>query len=268
MSRIITVVTPENIQVTYQVAGFASRFIAKVIDLLIQILLIVLTILVLNLIAGQTGHSGINLASIFSAIVLILLFLIIMAYGIFFEMLWGGRTPGKRLFGLRVIREGGYPINFLSSAIRNLLWFIDFGIIPLPGAPLVLGGLPGLLCIFFSPNYKRIGDYAAGTLVIIEAGTTPFSARRASAALSANAVNLLPFVRNLDRLTPEEYRTIRRFTERRFELEMVVQAAIGERLAVPLMQKLEIEAPIRFQLQYADLLEAIERRYAEERGVL
>ncbi len=268
MSRTITVVTPENIQVTYQVAGFASRFMATMVDLFIQFLLILLVGLTINGIAGRSGHAGITGASLVSAIGIILLFLILIAYATFFEMLWGGRTPGKRLFGLRVIREGGYPINFLASMIRNILRFIDFGIVPLPGAPLVLCGLPGLLTIFFSPTYKRIGDYAGGTLVIVEAGATPFGTRAASAALSAGAAGLLPFVRNLDRLTPDEYRMIRRFAARRGELDVAVQAAIGERLAVPLMQKLEIEAPIRFQLQYADLLEAIERRYAEDRGVL
>jgi uncharacterized RDD family membrane protein YckC len=262
MSRTITVVTPENITVTYQVAGLASRFMATVVDLCIQALLI------LSRVVGHGGGHGISAGSLISAVGIIVLFLILLAYAIFFEMVWGGRTPGKRLFGLRVIRDGGYPIHFLASAIRNILRFIDFGIVPLPGPPLVLCGLPGLLTIFFSPTYKRIGDYAAGTLVIVEAGASPFSTRRASAVLPAEVVTLLPYVRNLDRLMPEEYRMLRRFTARRRELEMVVQAAIGERLAVPLMQKLEIEAPIRFQLQYADLLEAIERRYAEERGVL
>lgn len=268
MSRSITVVTPENITVTYQVAGFASRFMAFIVDLTIQLLLLLLVGTTLRYTVGGAEGSGISAASIVSAVGILVIFLIVLAYAIFFEMLWGGRTPGKRLFGLRVIREGGYPITFLASAIRNILRFIDFGLVPLPGTPLVLWGLPGLLTIFFSPAYKRIGDYAAGTLVIVELGATPFNTQRLSAALPPNVVALLPCIKNLDRLTADEYRMIRRFTARRGELEMVVQASIGERLAVPLMQKLEIDAPIRFQLQYADLLEALERRYAEERGVL
>ncbi|HZO88794.1 MAG TPA: RDD family protein [Chthonomonadaceae bacterium] len=268
MSRTVTIVTPENIQVTYQVAGIASRFMATVVDLTLQFLLLLLVGVVMKLTIGRNAGIGMSVSSILTALGYIAVFLILFAYPIFFEMLWGGRTPGKRLFGLRVIRDGGYPINFIASAIRNILRFIDIGVVPMSGTALVLWGMPGLLSIFFSPRYKRIGDYAAGTLVIMEAGATPFGAKRRSVLLPSGVVAFFPLIKNLDRLTPDEYRILRRFTERRGELDLVVQAAIGERLARPLMQKLEIEAPIAYQVQYADLLEAIERRYAEERGVL
>jgi uncharacterized RDD family membrane protein YckC len=267
MSRSITIVTPENIQVTYQVAGIASRFVATVIDLVLQLFLLLLVGLAINLAARLGGRSGIGLGSILTALGLVVAFLVIFAYAIFFEMLWGGCTPGKRLLGLRVVRDGGYPITLVSSVIRNVLRFIDYGLVPI-SPPLVLFGLPGLLCIFFSPTYKRIGDYAAGTLVIVEAGVTPFAGKRSNAAPTPAVAALLPFVRNLDRMTPEEYRIVRRFTSRRDEMELVVQAAIGERLARPLMEKLEIQVPIMYQLQFADMLDAIERRYAEDRGIL
>lgn len=264
MSRTITIVTPENITVTYQLAGVASRFMATLIDLLLQFVLLMVVAMFFR-IFNQFG----SIFSVASFLMILAIFLVIFAYATIFEMLWGGRTPGKRLFGLRVIRDGGYPINLMSSLIRNVLRLIDLGLAPLPGASaLMLWGLPGLLSIFFSPNYKRIGDYAAGTVVIVEAGITPFGARRASTAVSPAVSAFLPLVKNLDRLTVEEYQIIRRFTARRADLDLVVQAAIGERLARPLLQKLEIEAPIAFQLQFADVLEAIERRYAEERGVL
>lgn len=268
MSRTITVVTPENIQVTYRVAGIASRFMATLVDIFIQILMILLVLMVVRITASVGSFGGFSASSIVSGVGIVLItFVIPLVYSIVFEMLWAGRTPGKRLFGLRVVREGGYPINLLSSIIRNILRLIDFGILPL-ATPLVLFGLPGLVCIFFSPAYKRIGDYAAGTLVIVEAGVTPFSERRGADVVSASVRALMPAVRNLDRLTAEEYRIIRRFTARRAELEVVVQAAIGERIAGPLLQKLEIDVPIHYQVQYADMLEAIERRYAEDRGVL
>ena len=268
MSRTITVATPENIQVTYQVAGVASRFLASVVDLAIQIVLFLAVSLTIQLATGQKGMEGVQLSAIVSALGIILLYLLILGYATFFEMLWGGRTPGKRLFGLRVIREGGYPINLMASVIRNILRIIDFGIIPLAGTALVLCGLPGLLCIFLSPQYKRIGDYAAGTLVILEAGASPFSTQRRTIALSPAVETFLPLVKHLDRLTAEEYRILRRFTSRRNELELAVQASIGERLARPLLEKLEMELSIPFQIQYADLLEAIEHRYAEEHGLL
>lgn len=267
MSRTVTVVTPENIQVTYQLAGVASRFLALLADLLLQFLLVLLVQMVIRLATGAHALTGFSAASIVSATGVILVYLVLLAYPIFFEMVWGGRTPGKRLFGLRVIREGGYPINLSASALRNILRFVDIGIVPLPGMRIALLGLPGMASLFFSPMYKRIGDYAAGTLVIVEAGQSPFSMKRQPEA-TPGVEAFLPLVKNLDRLTTEEYRLVRRFTARRRELEIGVQAAIAERLARPLLQKLDIQASIAYQVQYADLLEALERRYAEEYGIL
>lgn len=269
MSRTVTIVTPENIEVTYETAGIASRFMATLIDLTIQIVLIVLALAVFNLASRTAGLGGLTpgASSLVSAVGILAVFCILFVYATFFEMIWGGRTPGKRLLGLRVIRDGGYPINLIASLIRNILRFIDFGILPLP-TPIVLCGLPGLTCVFFSPRYQRIGDYAAGTLVIVETGQSALRGSRQAQPLPQTVEKLLPYVRNVDRITREEYGVLRRFSVRRSELELVAQAALGQRLATPLIARLEIEAPIAYQIQYADLLEAIERRYTEEYGLL
>ncbi len=259
MSRKITVVTPENITVTYQAAGFASRFLAFLIDAVIQLLLVLL----ISFIMRRVGAIPFASASGTVAVFIVLFF-----YPVVFESLWNGRTPGKRLLGLRVMRDGGYPLNFTAAAIRGILKIVaDFGIFPIPGAPIVLFGVPGLLTIFFSSEYKRIGDYAAGTIVVVDEGISPFGEGR-TPEMSPTVQFYLPYVRNLDRLTPEEYRVLRRFVARRGELELPVQAALSEKIARRLLPKLEIAAPIQFQVQQADLLEAIERRYAEEYGVL
>lgn len=210
--------------------------------------------------------GGVGLAGFVNATGMILTFLLFFVYATFFEMLWGGRTPGKRLFGLRVVRDGGYPITLFASALRNILRFLDFGIVPFGNAGLILCGLPGLLCIFFSPTYKRLGDYAAGTLVIREAGTSPFGARPRSDAAAVEP--LRAYIKNLDRLTMEEYRIVRRFTTRRRDLDSAGQAAVAARLAIPLMQKLEIYLPLELAERYADFLEALEQRYAEEYELL
>jgi uncharacterized RDD family membrane protein YckC len=266
MSRTITVVTPENITVTYRLAGFAPRFLAFLVDFVFQLLLVVLIVMIIRLFSGADVFGVGNVVTAASSIVL---YLILFAYPMFWEMGWGGRTPGKRLFGLRVIREGGYPINLVSSVLRNVLRLIDFGILQLSlSAMVILWGLPGLACIFFSPTYKRIGDYAAGTLVIVEEGYTPFGARESKPVLTPSVAAFLPLIKNIDRMTVEDYRLIRRFTSRREGMDLVVQASIGDRLARPLIEKLELELNIAFQVQFADLLEALERRYAEERGVL
>jgi uncharacterized RDD family membrane protein YckC len=267
MSRTVSIITPENIRVTYQLAGIASRFMATLVDLFLQFLLSVLVFLVIRLGTGADALGGAGIGGLISAAGLIALYLIWFAYALFFEALWNGRTPGKRLFGLRVIRDGGYPLTFMASATRNVLRIADVGIFPFSGAPVILCGLPGLLSIFLSSQYKRIGDYAAGTLVIIEKGSHPLGEGNA-APLAPTAAAFLPYLRNLDRLTAEEYRLLRRFVARRNDLDIPMQAALGEKIAHRLLPRLEIEVPVQFQLQYADLLEAIERRYAEEQGVL
>jgi uncharacterized RDD family membrane protein YckC len=267
MARSVTIVTPENITVTYQVAGFASRFLAFIIDLIVQIFLWLAGNWVFRIAATGLWFGRLSLGDFISAAGIVYGFLIQFGYATFFEMLWGGRTPGKRLLGLRVIRDGGYPINLTSSAIRNVLRFLDFGIVPL-SPPLILYGLPGLISIFLSPQYKRLGDFAAGTLVIVEAGVSPFNTARTKSDLAQQAIELMPQLRNLDRITPDEYRAVRRFTERRSTWEVRVQAALAERLARPLLAKLEIAPLISYQHQYAAWLEAIEQRYTEENNLL
>jgi hypothetical protein len=78
----------------------------------------------------------------------------------------------------------------------------------------------------------------------------------------------MPFIKNLDRLTEGEYRLIRRFTARRRLFAVPIQSALAERIALPLMEKLDIRIPAQFPFPYADILEALERRYAEEYGIL
>ena len=260
MQRTITVITPENSIVTYQAAGIATRFSAALIDLLLQFVLILLVSGFMSAL-GRGGGAGIT-----TAIGIVLVWLLMFGYALFFEAFWGGKTPGKKLMGLRVVRDGGYPLTFLASAVRNLLRIIDFGLLPLGSTPLVLCGLPGLLTIFFSGNYKRLGDYAAGTVVILD--RTPSALGTSLPATPTPQIAfMLPHVKNVDRLTPEDYQIIQRFVSRRHEMEITIQAALGERLARPLMERLEIAPPILVQLQYADLVEAIGRRYVEENAL-
>lgn len=267
MSRTIAVVTPENIKITYRLAGVASRTMAFLVDLFIQLLLIIAVQGALKLVAGGAGKPGVSLASLLSAAGMLLVYLIIFAYAIFFEMLWGGRTPGKRLFHLRVIRDGGYPINLMSSALRNILRFIDLGIFQFAGNPVVLCGLPGLMCIFFSPSYRRIGDYAAGTSVIVDTGSSPLQSGKVF-SLTPAASLLLPYIRNLDRVTPQEYRVIRRLTSRRIKLNPYSLHTLSERVGANIIKKLELSVPLRSSSEYINFLEALEHLWAEERGLL
>ena len=267
MMRAVSFYTPENVVITYQAAGTASRFSARLIDLIIQIIVLASALQLLNLLEKRLNSVGPGLSDLTSGLSIVFAFLVLFAYATFFEMLWGGRTPGKKVMGLRVVRDGGYPINLQASLIRNILLFVDLGIIPLP-TPIYLIGLPALISIFLSPTNKRIGDYAAGTIVIQETGSSPLSVSASKHYPPSHSLPFAEYIRNLDRITKQEYRVIRRFTERRHSLDIGIQAGLGEKIARPLLQKLDITAPIYYQMQFAEIIETIEMLYTIERGFL
>ena len=154
-----TIETPENISFGYDVAGIGSRFLAILIDTLIQgatyIFLLVAVVLALNTDAGRALPN--TLRNWIAVIMLAVLFLIQIGYFIAFEIFMGGQTPGKRLFRLRVMKENGYPLGPVDAIIRNLIRLIDF-------FPFAYG--VGVVCMFLNERAKRLGDYAAGTIVV------------------------------------------------------------------------------------------------------
>ena len=155
--RLYTVETPEQIELLYDVAGIGSRFLAALIDhVLIGLILGVLFVLV-AVVADQVdlGMDPFLVAGLFS----IAIYLFLCAYYIFFETIWNGQTPGKRLVGVRTVRTGGRPVGFLGSTIRNVIRFADF----LP----VLYGI-GVIVMFLDSRSRRLGDLAAGTLAVKE----------------------------------------------------------------------------------------------------
>jgi uncharacterized RDD family membrane protein YckC len=173
--------SPEQVVLHLPVAGPASRILAYAIDylviLLVQLAIFTLVILILssmtNLVESLRGPveaaiQGMDTtepdtlflnAAFWLAFLLLLLIQLAAewSYFVFSEMASGGRSLGKRVAGLRVVRDGGLPITFRASAVRNLLRIVDY----LPTSYLV-----GLTSIVVSPEGKRLGDMAAGTLVV------------------------------------------------------------------------------------------------------
>ncbi len=149
--------TPENVIFGYEVVGIGSRFIAALVDTLIigliQGIIYLLIGLILSFDFDFTGENS----SILIAILSLVSFVLMWGYYIFFEMQWNGRTPGKQLAGLRVIRQDGTPITLSESIIRNLVRLVDF---------LPVGYGVGIVTMFIDSNARRLGDMAAGTIVI------------------------------------------------------------------------------------------------------
>jgi uncharacterized RDD family membrane protein YckC len=152
--------TPEHVRFRYHIAGPAKRAVAYAIDLLLRGA-IVLGIGVVAIMSGLAGGEGLAHAS--AGIVLFVYWLVDWTYYVFFETLWNGSTPGKRALSLRVITESGHPLRFWDSVLRNLVRGADF----LPfGYPI------GLVVMGQDPRFRRLGDMAAGTIVVVEERST------------------------------------------------------------------------------------------------
>ncbi|MCU1452273.1 MAG: hypothetical protein JWN46_419, partial [Acidimicrobiales bacterium] len=137
--------TPEGIDLDLIVVGLGSRFVAYLIDFAIQIGLMILLGVLVGL--GNLGLAGLLVGA----------FLVVIASPVLFETFGNGRTPGKRITGLQVVTLDGRPVTFMASVIRNALRVID----ALPGPYTV-----GIVAILASRYHQRVGDLAAGTVVV------------------------------------------------------------------------------------------------------
>lgn len=236
MRRELRIRTPENVEFGFRLAGLGSRMSAAAIDyLLVAMLAGILTgaCLFLAAVAGATLPGVGEFASAGAiAFLLVGLFLVLFGYFFFFELVWNGQTPGKRMLGLRVVKDLGQGIGFTDSLVRNLVRVADI----LPG----LYGVGGLTLLLSSRN-KRLGDHAAGTLVIaVDNASAPaktperferHNSLRDDAALAAR-------VRR--ETSPEEAELLRDFFQRRESLEIGARLALASRLASHLRKRLAL----------------------------
>lgn len=158
-SEKLVIETPEKIIFTYDVAELGTRMVAYTLDSLIQIAVLVVLIILGSL--GTLVDSGVydDQPLLAIALVFIVLFFFQWGYFLFFETVMNGRTPGKKACRLRVIGYSGERLDFQSLAIRNLLRAADS--LPFP----FLNFLGGLVAILNKKN-RRLGDFAAGTIVV------------------------------------------------------------------------------------------------------
>lgn len=138
--------TPEGVVLSERVAGPLPRALAWTVDLFARAALYLLL------------ATGLELAGAFAGgLMLILLFALEWGYGVAFELMLNGRTPGKLVLGLQTVMDDGTPVTSRASVLRNLLRVADF---------LPVGFLLGLLSALVDPYGRRLGDLAAGTLVV------------------------------------------------------------------------------------------------------
>ncbi len=267
--EIITIETPEHFDLQFQLAGIGSRILAFVIDKSIQwgaLLGLFLTfVLVMSLLSNVSRDYARYvsewlfdvrnvLGRWFIAVVILVYGIITKGYFILFEYLWSGSTPGKRSVNIRVIRSDGRPITFLDSAVRNIVRLIDLlgDIYPL-----------GIAVMFFDSRNRRLGDLAAGTLVIFEKDSTAPMAgesrddyrmsdpviRRAAAGMNA-----------------EDYQLVSRFLSRREGLEPGHRTSLAKAIFERILQESDFTA--RTEPEHEAVLEIMAVLYRERTRVL
>ena len=227
-----SVVTPERVSLEYGIAGIGSRCAAVVVDTVLQALAIsVLAVALLAALAAASSSaspaSGPALRSLPTAGMLALvvglmalgIFIVTSGYFMFFEILWNGQSPGKRLLGLRVIRENGYPLRPMDAVIRNLVRIVDF----LPGFYAI-----GVLTMLVNRRSRRLGDFAAGTIVVRE-GT-----RRSFSAVSFGSAEAEP---HGYALSSADATLIRDFLLRRASMHPKARAELARRLALAVSER-------------------------------
>lgn len=252
----MTIRTPEHVGFQYTLAGLGTRAMALLLDTAIRGLFILSIFVVLILISQWLpALSPADLADLSKnwiiAMGILAYGVVDLGYFLIFEALWSGQTPGKRFQKLRVIRIDGQPIGWLESAIRNILRAVDIfsGFYPI-----------GLIVMFLSSRSQRIGDYAAGTVVIIE--------RRRKVPMDRNRLRttfkfLLPDIElHLSTLEPEQYQLLRSFLQRREEMDKANRHQLGRDLAHRLMERwgLPLKKDVSCESFLEEVVGAYERR--------
>jgi uncharacterized RDD family membrane protein YckC len=222
------IATPEGVELELVLAGLASRFMAEIVDAAL------IVVLVLGLIAVAAIAGGTAGLVIFSVAVGGLM-LISVCYHVAFEVLASGRTPGKRMNGLRVVMDGGEPVGLHASAVRNLVRLIE-------GPPLFY--VPAIVSILATRRNQRLGDLAADTLVVREpAGPR----RRRRGTTPGETAALSPGLRLADwdvsAITQEELVAVRSFLARRDSFTPSARRGLARDLAARLGAKIAGQPP-------------------------
>lgn len=236
----IAVVTPENIAFDYQLAGPLRRLPAYLIDLVVRWGVIAVVTLVLWMFGGLINWSMLGPFAVAAGF--ISYFIISWFYGAVLETYFNGRTVGKWACGLRVIDTDGCPITGKRAVIRNLLRIADLSPMAalsslVDGAPplfIIPTGMVGMVSMIATRRLQRLGDLAAGTMVIVDepAWTVPVT-RVADPRVPA----LASFLPADYRVTPSMARTLAIFAERRQQLTPARRREIARHLAVPLIER-------------------------------
>jgi uncharacterized RDD family membrane protein YckC len=226
--------TPENISFSFDVAGIGSRFMAALVDILIYgVLSIAAGAITLQVISRLDDE---NLISLITAIYTGVEFLMYWGYYILFEIIWGGQSPGKRLLKLRVVRLDGTPAGAGQIVMRNIGRLVDI----FPGFYAV-----GIITMFLNDQSRRLGDLAAGTLVVRESQpvtltqlTTPASVVTLSEKAKTEAATL-----PLNRLSREQFQVVQEFIQRRASMNESQRTRLAMQIGLAVARQMDVLLP-------------------------
>jgi len=224
--------TPEQTSLEFPLAGVGSRFLAVALDTLLQFG-VYAVLGILAIIAVSAGFTSGLQKQWTIAILVFAGFSVQLGYFALFESLWNGQTPGKRWTHLRVIQDSGRPITPYDAILRNLLRIVD----SLPSMYAV-----GLVTMLISRENKRLGDYAAGTVVIHEKPLQGVDSIWNAPA--AGLAQPIPFVLSTQ-LTADELQLAESFLERRMSLSPEVRGSMARQIAERLGQRLNVPREAR-----------------------
>ena len=227
---------PEQVEVSYELAGLGSRFLAAVIDA--AAFMAGMSLLAISAWAIRSRITGDPFVSAFVGWIVFGAWILLgIAYHVYYELAAEGKTPGKRATGLRVVGVDGASVSFEQSAVRNILRIADW-------LPMLYGA--GVVSLLVGGRNQRLGDLAAGTMVVKERleeapnglplpETAPNTATPLPPEVSED---LLQTVRaGVRTVSREEEKTIRRFLERRYDLAPDARRRLATRLADALRQR-------------------------------
>ncbi len=265
----LSIDTPELVDIQMPLAGIGSRFIALLVDSLIWLAGIIL--LVVLIVLFSTNNAATSEASEKSkewavAIVIVIIFLLNWGYFTLFEAFWNGRTPGKRVARIRVIQRSGRAIGLIESMTRNLVRYIDM-------QPFALYAV-GVIAIFSTRQHQRLGDLAAGTLVVRdsvqeaplwgESGARTFTAQIFAPGATApepHTAYSLP-ADGIARLSPTDLEVLEGFFAGKLDMSLPTRYALAERIAAAIQAKSGLEPPAGASVE--TFLEATARQLRDQ----
>lgn len=220
------IVTPEAVLLEFAEAGLGSRTLAFLVDLAAR------GAIVWGVLFAMGMASFLVTETLVVVVVIATSFAVLIVYPIVCETVWNGRTPGKMAVGLRVITLEGAPVRFRHAAIRSALGMVDF---------LVGAGAIAILCALLTRRSQRLGDLAAGTIVIRERQAKAFS----QPILFQAPTGWEPYAAALEvrGLGDEGYVLVRSFLLRVHELRDEARARLGAELAGLVADRLGVPVP-------------------------